>query len=116
MRAIREEDAGMKIPALLHLSRLGYTYTPRGELFREPEANLLTDQLRAAAEKINRVRMTDETAEQLKRGLLEALNRPDLGQSFTRMLREGWKGLRLLDFEHPEENVLQAAAEVHCVQ
>ena len=116
MRAIREEDAGMKIPALLHLSRLGYAYTPRGELRREPEANLLPEQLRAAVEKINRARLTEQAAEQLKSGLLEALHRPDLGQSFTRMLREGWKGLRLLDFEHPEGNILQAAAEVPCVQ
>lgn len=116
MRAIREEDAGMKIPALLHLSRLGYAYTPRGELRREPEANLLPETLRAAVEKINRARLTEQAAEQLKSGLLEALHRPDLGQSFTRMLREGWKGLRLLDFEHPEGNILQAAAEVPCVQ
>ena len=116
MKAIREEDARMKVPALLHLSRLGYEYTPRAELHREPEANLLPDRLRAAAERINGTEIRPETLERMTKDLLEKLKQPDLGSGFTRLLREGWNGLRLLDFEHPERNLLQAAAEVPCVQ
>ena len=116
MKAIREEDASIKVPALLHLSRLGYEYTPRAELNREPEANLLPERLRAAVGRINGTEIRPETLERLMKDLLETLKRPDLGRGFTHLLREGWNGLRLLDFDHPERNLLQAAAEVPCVQ
>ncbi len=115
MAAVRREDARIKVPALLHLSRLGYQYLSRRTIRRDPETNILPEMLKAAAERILGTEMSGETQDSLMKELREALAAPDLGRGFTRLIREGWREWRLLDFEHPERNVFHAAAELPCV-
>ena len=48
------EDSRVKIPALLHLTRLGYTYLSRKEHFkRNEESNIFPELFSAALSKIN---------------------------------------------------------------
>ena len=65
----REEDRKMKIPALIHLTRLGYRYLPREAGGREPETNLITEACRGALAEIN----GKEIADGEWQGLREAL-------------------------------------------
>ncbi len=104
----------MKKPALLHLSRLGYEIFVPGSVERDRETNILPGPLGEALERVNGEKIPEEEAKALGQALREALDRPDLGESFYRMLRDGWRGRRLIDFDRPENNRYQAAAEVVC--
>ena len=104
----------MKKPALLHLSRLGYEVFLPGSVERDRETNILPGPLREALERVNGTPFPEKGAEELLQELREALDCPDLGERFYRMLRDGWWGIRLIDFDHPERNRYQAAAEMVC--
>ena len=106
----------MKIPALLHLTRLGYEYLPGRSGGRDPESGILTETLRAAVAGINGAELSDESARRLTEDLRERLGEDDLGQGFYRIIRDGWNGLRLIDYARPERNRFQAGAEIPCVQ
>ncbi len=112
MPLIRPEDATVKIPALIHLTRLGYRYLPRGALLRDPSTNILPEVFRAAVSRINGISFSDDAAGALLSEIRGSLDRDDLGKSFFSGLRNSWGGIRLLDFEHPENNALHATAEL----
>ena len=115
MAKVRQEDLQMKIPALLHLSRLGYGYLSRMELQkRDRRINVFPDTLRAAIERINHVRISSEQFARLMEELYARLDAEDLGRQFYGMIRDGWNGFRLIDYEHPECNLFQTAAELAC--
>ena len=106
----------MKLPALLHLSRLGYTCLSGKKTRRDRRTNMLPGELRGALREINGAEISEETLARLTDDLTEELDRPDLGQAFVRTLRDGWNGLRLIDWDHPERNRFHSAAELSCGQ
>ena len=108
----REEDRKMKIPALIHLTRLGYRYLPREAGGREPETNLITEACRGALAEINGKEIADGEWQGLREALRAAAAREDNGQAFHRMLLSGWEGWRLIDFDHPERNRFHAGTEI----
>ncbi len=112
MARVRPEDAEVKIPALIHLTRLGYGYLPRGGITRDPETNILSPVFRSSLQRINGVSLSDEAFGALLSGLRDALARDDLGRSFFEGLRNSWGGLRLLDFERPENNTFHIMTEL----
>ena len=115
MTAVRPENLEMKIPALLHLSRLGYVFLSGAQLrSRDRGTNLLPARLHAALERINGTRVSPETFDALLEDLRSRLDAPDLGQQFYRLLRDGWQGLRLIDFDRPERNTFHSASELTC--
>ena len=114
MPAVRKEDVQIKIPALIHLSRLGYRYLPRKEIVRDAQTNILPEELRRAAARLRGTEMPGEAFEEMMACLREALGEADLGRRFTRMLRKGWQGWPLLDFDRPERNSFLAATELPC--
>ena len=114
MAGIRRENARMKIPALIHLSRLGYVYLPRKSIQRDREINFLPEILHDAMEKINGRSMDVETFSCLTEEIRTVLNRPDQGHAFYRMLRDGWRGWKLTDWHQPGQNRFHAATELMC--
>ena len=105
----------MKIPALLHLSRLGYSYLSRAQVRgRDRQTNLFPDTLKAAIERINSVCLSAERFARLTESLREQLDAEDLGKQFYETIRDGWQGLRVIDFEPPENNLFQSACELAC--
>ena len=111
----RREDLQIKVPALLHLSRLGYGYLSRAELRqRDRSTNFFPGTMRAAVERINGIRMPDEVFGRLTEDLRAGLDADDLGERFYRTLRDGWNGIRLIDYAHPDRNLFQSAAEMDC--
>lgn len=114
MAGVRREDAWMKVPALIHLTRLGYTYLPRGSFSRDRSTNILPGTLRRALTEINGREAGRAETESLMEELRARLNRDDQGLGFSRILQEGWRGWKLVDSEHPGKNIFQAAAEVGC--
>ncbi|MBQ6399869.1 MAG: hypothetical protein IJI21_07100 [Clostridia bacterium] len=109
------ETLRMTIPALIHLSRLGFSYLSREALGqREKQTNFMPETLRASLERINGVPVSRETAARLTEELLHRLEAEDLGRRFYETLRNGWQGLRLIDFSHPARNAFHSAAELAC--
>ena len=112
---MRQEDLFIKVPALLHLSRLGYGYLDGEQLRRrDRKTNILTDVLKDAAERINGIRFTPEKLTGLTEDLQVQLDADDLGEQFYRTIRDGWHGIRLIDYDHPENNLFQSASELAC--
>lgn len=110
----RPEDVRIKIPALIHLSGMGYAYLPRGKRERDPDTNILPEVLKESVERVNSLELAPETFSALMEDLRELLAAEDSGLGFHAALRNGWNGLKLLDYGHPERNRFQAGAEIPC--
>lgn len=54
------ENSRVKIPALLHLMRLGYTYIPLREQIRRSDSNIFEDIFLESLQKINPNAQLDE--------------------------------------------------------
>lgn len=75
------ENSRVKIPALLHLMRLGYTYIPLREQIRRSDSNIFEDKFLESLLRIN----PDVALEDLKRLLDEIsleLDYDDIGEKF----------------------------------
>ena len=114
MAGIRREDVRMKMPAILHLTRLGYGYlSPKG-FHRDPRTHIHPASLRTAIRRIYRGVLTGDQFDRLMEDLREQLNRPDLGEAFYRTIRDGWNGIPLIDFDCPENNEFLVVPELDC--
>ena len=111
---VRREDTRIKIPALIHLSRLGYSYLIRKETTRNRGTNILTEILKQSVERINDRKLTEEAFKQLISDLREALGADDLGFGFYNVIRNGWNGLKIIDYDKPDANCFQMGTEITC--
>lgn len=94
------ENTRVKIPAILHLCRLGYTYISLSNSKRDESTNIFTDIFTESLLRINE----DIDQEDLKRVFEDislALDNDDLGQVFYKMLTSS-SGIKLLDLSSPE--------------
>ena len=112
MPGIRPEDAKVKIPALIHLSRLGYQYTPLAGIVRDRDTNILPEDLRQAIAQINGSETNDAAFEKLLSEIGKSLGQEDLGRDFSNGLQQGWNGTRVIDFAHPDRNLYRVMTEV----
>ena len=97
------EDARVKIPALLHLVRLGYTYIPRNEHGKRNElSNIFPDLFKESITRLN-PGISDIEIKNLYGDLHLKLDYDDLGKDFYETLASG-TGWKLFDFEHLEKN------------
>lgn len=94
------ENSRVKIPAILHLCRLGYTYLPLSQMQWDESTNVFTDIFQESVSRIN----PDVNADDVKRqyeAVALALENEDLGQAFYTMLTAK-SGIRLIDFSSEE--------------
>ncbi len=108
----RPEDVLVKIPALMLLSGMGYTYLPGAKTEKDPDTGILTGVLKESVEKINGVKLSDGLFSALTADLRELLGADDSGLGFYSALRDGWNGLKLLDFDKPEWNRFLTGTEI----
>lgn len=104
------EDSRVKIPALLHLERLGYRYLSLKHARWDKRNNLFPDVLEAALLRLNPQMRREEVAGVIESIHLELQN-DDLGKAFHRRLTAR-NGVRLVDYENPGNNTLQAVTEL----
>lgn len=106
------ENTRVKLPAILHLCRLGYTYLPLSKATWDPDTNIFTDIFLESVGKLNPERTSDE----IKRALEEVrltLDNEDLGQAFYKLLTSG-TGVKLFDFKDPSKNSYHVVTELTC--
>ena len=95
------ENSRVKIPALVHLTRLGYKYiSPKKyEGTIDTDTNIFIDVLCAAINLINGTALTIADAQKIVNDLKVMLENDDLGREFYSVLINGYNGLKLIDFE-----------------
>jgi type I restriction enzyme R subunit len=104
------ENTRVKIPAILHLCRLGYTYVPLGKAVWDVETNIFTD---IFLESIGRLNPELSPAE-VKRALEDVklkLDNEDLGQGFYTLLTAS-SGVKLFDFNDRSRNSYHVVTEL----
>lgn len=104
------ENTRVKIPAILHLCRLGYTYLSLSKAKWDVSTNIFTD---IFTEKILQLN-PDKDENDVKRAyenLSLALDNEDLGQAFSTMLM-ATSGIKLIDFSNFSNNVFHVVTEL----
>jgi type I restriction enzyme R subunit len=106
------EDSRVKIPALLHLIRLGYSYISRKEQFRQEETNIFADIFIKSIQKINPNVAFDDVKRLLDELTLK-LDFDDLGREFYKSLT-ATSGIKLIDFDNFKNNSFHVTTELTC--
>jgi len=106
------EDSRVKIPALLHLVRLGYTYISKKEQFRLEESNIFPELFKQSISRIN-PGIKVEDLDRLLDELALKLDFDDLGREFYKSLT-ATSGIKLIDFENFNNNSFHVTTELIC--
>ena len=106
------EDSRVKIPAILHLSRLGYTYLSLKGLAWDETSNIVPSIFRSSVAAINPAATPADIDNALGQlGLL--LDNEDLGKQFYERITET-SGLRIIDFDEFHRNTFHVVTEFTC--
>lgn len=106
----------VQMPAMVHLTRLGYTYFGKiseeqaGSVY-DPDTNILLDVFKQQFVKLNPGHEGEWL--QILKDIRKELNDDDLGRGFYTRLKQ-ISPIRLIDFEHPNNNTFHFTAEFTC--
>lgn len=106
------ENSRVKIPALLHLMRLGYTYIPLTQQNRRDDTNIFENIFIESLQRINPNTTKEELIRLLDEISLE-LDYEDLGQKFYQRLTT-ISGVKLIDFNNFNNNSFHVTTELTC--
>ncbi|MFH6770272.1 type I restriction endonuclease [Gaetbulibacter aquiaggeris] len=104
------EDSRVKLPAILHLTQLGYTYLSLKEADWDLETNIFKDIFKKSIAKINKG-ISEADINRLYQEIDLALENEDLGKVFFEMLTNR-SGIRLIDFENFDNNDFHMVTEL----
>ena len=112
------ENSRVKLPAILHLTRLSYRYVSLKSVERQmdTETNIYRESFRVALNQINGIELTDKDVGSIISDLKNLLDAEDLGMSFYEKFFTGiafaGESIRLIDFENLENNIFEVMTEV----
>jgi len=106
------EDSRVKIPAILHLIRLGFTYIPQSQQYRREETNIFEGIFNESILKINPHLNGHDVKRILDEVTLE-LDFEDLGRKFFERLISD-SGNKLIDFQNFANNSFHVTTELTC--
>ncbi|PCI50290.1 MAG: restriction endonuclease subunit R [Oceanospirillales bacterium] len=106
------EDSRVKIPAILHLMRLGYQYLSLKGQSWDLDTNIFPDVFKTAIGKIN-PDIEDAEAGRLLEDVKLLLDNEDLGKAFFERLSER-SNTKLIDFENFNNNTFHVVTELTC--
>ena len=111
---IHNENSRVKIPALVHLTRLGYKYIKQKDCSGAycPKTNIFKGILRDSINRLNGTALTEADVDSLVEELAIKLNTDDLGRAFYKILLSGFNGLRLIDLEDECQNSYHVVTEL----
>lgn len=106
------EDSRVKIPAILHLTRLGYTYLSLKGLEWDESSNIVPAIFRRSVSSLNPQATANEIDNELaKLDLL--LDNEDLGKQFYERITQT-SGLKIIDFSDFDRNSFHVLTEFTC--
>lgn len=104
------EDSRVKIPAILHLCRLGYKYISLKTANWNTDTNIFPDIFKESITRIN-PELDEDQAERLLQDVSLSLENEDLGKAFyAQIISES--GTKLIDFENFENNTFNVVTEL----
>lgn len=110
------EATRVQMPAMVHLTRLGYTYFGKitedmaGTVY-DPDTNILINVFKEQFARLNPTHTGE--AEQTLKTIRQELDNDDIGRSFYERL-SSVSPVRLVDFENPKNNTYHFTAEFTC--
>lgn len=112
------EDSRVKIPALVHLTRLGYNYISRYQKKHEysfdSETNIITNVFVEKLKQLNPKLSPEQIDAELK-NIKEELDFDDLGRSFyKRLIGVGDSDTKLIDWQNFNNNSFHITTELTC--
>ena len=106
---LHNENSRVKIPALVHFTRLGYKYLSlksySGKGLIDEDTNIFIDLLRDAINKINNIVLSVEDTKKIVNEIKLTLDNEDIGKAFYSILLNGYKGIKLIDFDDIEGKI-----------
>lgn len=108
------ENTRVKIPALVHLTRLGYKYLSLKEEkeYIHTNTNIFRNVFRSSINKINNTDLSIEETDKIITELEIQLSNEDLGKAFYNTLTNGYNGLKLIDFDNIDNNTYNVVTEL----
>ncbi len=106
------ENTRVKIPAILHLCRLGYTYVPLHQARWDPDTNIFADIFMESVGRLNPELTTAEVKRALEDVIL-TLDNEDLGHAFYTKFTSA-SGVKLFDFNDSRRNSYHVVTELTC--
>ncbi|MCK4945459.1 MAG: type I restriction endonuclease subunit R, partial [Alphaproteobacteria bacterium] len=104
------EDSRVKIPCILHLTRLGYNYLSLKNAEFNEETNIFTSIFTQSIAEINEG-IEAHDIDRLLEDVKLALENEDLGKAFHEMLTEN-SGLKIIDFKNFDRNHFHVVTEL----
>lgn len=112
----RPEDSRVKIPALVHFTRLGYRYMSIKDKVRgveyDPDTNIFYAEFLDAINRINDTDLSMDDAKKIIGELKIKLDNEDLGMAFFNLLKKGYDDIRLIDFSKDDKNSYVVVTEL----
>ncbi|MDY7396294.1 DEAD/DEAH box helicase family protein [Aureibaculum sp. 2210JD6-5] len=106
----QNEDSRVKLPAILHLTQLGYKYISLKTAKWDIDTNIFTDIFLESVGRIN-PNLSEPDLNRLYLEVKLSLENEDLGKSFFDMLTQR-SGIRLIDFENLGNNSFNVVTEL----
>ncbi len=106
------ENTRVKIPAILHLCRLGYQYISLSNAKRDENTNIFTDIFAESIAKIN-PELEDQEIKRTLEKISLVLDNEDLGEEFYKLLT-ATSGIKLIDFKNFDNNTFHVVTELTC--
>lgn len=106
------EDSRVKIPAIVHLTRLGFTYVPKSGITNlHAGTNIFKDLFKQGLSKINGTEYSDNEIDTFITELNIQLDNSDLGKAFHKSL-QGDFACKLIDLENFDKNLFHVVTEL----
>lgn len=106
------EDSRVKIPAIVHLTRLGFTYVPKSGIANlHADTNIFKDLFKQGLSKINGTAYSDSEIDTFISELNIQLDNSDLGKAFYKSL-QGDFACKLIDLENFDNNLFHVVTEL----
>lgn len=106
------EDTRVKIPAIVHLTRLGFTYVPKSGIANlHADTNIFKDLFKQGLSKINGTAYSDSEIDTFISELNIQLDNSDLGKAFYKSL-QGDFDCKLIDLENFDNNLFHVVTEL----
>ena len=106
------EDTRVKIPAILHLVRLGYDYLSLRDASWDTSTNIFEDIFKQSVARIN-PELDEGDVVRLLEEVKLSIDNEDLGEAFYQKLLER-SGNRLIDFDQFDNNRFHVVTELTC--
>ena len=105
------ENTRVQVPAALHLCKLGYNYLDNIPAY-DAKTNILKDVFQNAVKRLN-PEMSSQDASLLLSKIINMADNDDLGREFYQLLSAN-SGVKLIDFENPDNNDWHVTTEFTC--